>query len=482
LNQLPESSMPSSTAWRPRSYQLEGVKLGLSQACAGLLYPPGGGKTSVMYMILSILLKQKLIKGALVICPIRPMYNVWPNQKDTYDEFKHLRVVVLHGPKKAEKLKLDADLYLVNPEGLQWLLGNSAVFGKLLGRVDTLVVDESTKFKNSQSARFKLLRKFITHFRRRYILTGTPTPKGLIDLFGQIYILDEGQSLGSYITKFRENYFTPVGYGGYDWQPMPGAADRIAERIAPLTLRVDLAGHVDLPELVVNDLWVDLPPDVRKQYKAMEDALMVDMQEGRVVAANAAVASSKCRQIANGGLFSSEVANEFSYVHTEKYEAIADLLEQLQGEPLLITYEFAFDRDYLAKHLKVPCISSGNAKKDAENIAKFSRGELPAVMGHPASISLGIDGLQNACHHIAMVGVTWSLQDYQQVIQRVHRSGSKASAVFVHRILAKDTVDERVLSVLGKRDAEQADFLKLLKSLRGVVSDERRWYIKDIEE
>lgn len=471
-----------SVSWKPRSYQLEGVKLGLSQACAGLLFPPGGGKTSVMYMILSILLRQRLIKGALVICPIRPMYNVWPHQKDSYDEFKHLRVAVLHGPRKEKLLEQDADIYLANPEGLQWLLGESEFLRRLLERVDVLVVDESTKFKNSQSARFKLLRKAVPKFRRRYILTGTPTPKGLIDLFGQIYILDEGQALGQYITKFREAYFTPVGYGGYDWQPMPGAADRIAERIAPLTLRVDLAGHVDLPELVVNDLWVDLPAPVAKQYKAMEAALMVDMQEGRVVAANAAVASSKCRQIANGGLFSSEVQGQYSYVHTEKYEAVADLIEQLQGAPLLITYEFAFDRDYLADKLNIPCISSGNAKKDAENIAKFSRGELPAVMGHPASISLGIDGLQNACHHIAMVGVTWSLQDYQQVIQRVHRSGSRALTVFVHRILARGTVDERVLEVLEKRDATQNDFLALLKSLRGCVSDKRRCYTRDVEE
>jgi len=454
-------------SWKPRSYQLEGVKLALSQACAGLLFPPGGGKTSVMYMVLSILLQKKLVRGALVICPIRPMYNVWPRQKDAYEEFKHLRVVVLHGPKKEAWQKLDADLYIINPEGLQWLVGNPDHCRRLLERVDTLIVDESTKFKNSQSQRFKLLRKVVSKFRRRYILTGTPTPKGLIDLFGQIYILDEGQSLGQYITKFREAYFTQSGYGGYDWKPMPDAARRIGERIAPLTLRVDLAGSVDLPELVVDDLWIDLPQAAAKQYKAMEDALMVDMQEGRVVAANAAVASSKCRQIANGGLFSSEIEGQYVYVHTEKYTAIADLLEQLQGEPLLITYEFAFDRDYLAKELGIPCISSGSAKKDAENIAKFSRGELPAVMGHPQSISLGIDGLQNACHHIAMVGVTWSLQDYQQVIDRVRRSGSKSSTVFLHRVLAKGTVDERVLKVLDKRDSEQTDFLALLKSFRG---------------
>jgi hypothetical protein len=196
----------------------------------------------------------------------------------------------------------------------------------------------------------------------------------------------------------------------------------------------------------------------------MEDQLVADMESGEVIAANAAVASSKCRQIANGHIFNAD--GTWQKLHDEKLNAVEDLLEQLQGAPVLITYEFRFDAAALEERLKVPSISSGSVKTDAANMQKFSLGELPAVMGQPQSISLGIDGLQDNCFHICMMGVTWNLMDYQQVIDRVKRSGNKSKHVIVHRILARGTVDERVLSVLDQRNAVQANFLGLLKSLR----------------
>jgi hypothetical protein len=322
-----------------------------------------------------------------------------------------------------------------------------------------LVVDESTKFKNSQTARFKLLKLIVPRFKRRYILTGTPMPKGLIDLFGQIYILDEGHALGRYITHYRTQYFFPSGYGGYDWQPQPDARERILDRIAPLVQVVDTEEGLGLPQLLFNDIYVDLPPAARTLYNRMEDEMIAQLEEGAVVAANAAVASSKCRQIANGGLYSSEVYGEYSLVHDAKEDALRDLVEQLQGAPLLVTYEFGFD----ATRLGFPSISSGNIKKDTANIQAFARGELEVVQGQPQSISLGTDGLQQHCSDIAMFGITWRAQDYEQVIDRVRRTGAKGSVVTVHRILARDTVDERVVDVVGDRIATQADFMKALR-------------------
>jgi hypothetical protein len=426
-------------------------------------------------MALSILGQKGYIKKTLVICPLRPAYRVWPHQKDKYAEFSHLKVNVLHGKDK-DKLLEDqtADLYVINPEGLPWLFGAKMVGAKMvmdpkrLGLLkkmfDVLVVDESTKFKNPQTNRFKILKGLVPHFKRRYILTGTPTPKGLMDLFGQMYILDEGASLGRYITHYRTEYFYPAGFGGYEWKPQAGADKRIGEKIAPYVLRVEAKGNIDLPELMFDDIWVDLPPEARRLYNKMEDQLVADMESGEVIAANAAVASSKCRQIANGHIFNAD--GTWQKLHDEKLNAVEDLLEQLQGAPVLITYEFRFDAAALEERLKVPSISSGSVKTDAANMQKFSLGELPAVMGQPQSISLGIDGLQDNCFHICMMGVTWNLMDYQQVIDRVKRSGNKSKHVIVHRILARGTVDERVLSVLDQRNAVQANFLGLLKSLR----------------
>lgn len=471
-------------SWSPRSYQKVGVKLMVSQACAGLLYKPGLGKTSVVYMASRILQEKGFVNKILVVCPIRPMYNVWPNQCQDYAEFSHLRVGILHGPDREEVLASDDyDIYVVNPDSLAWLynvtiktkIGRDGKKYKEVVRdpirdkwmrekFDMLVVDESTEFRNSDTNRFKIIKYVIKTFKRRYIMTGTPTPKSLLDLFGQIYILDEGDALGQYVTHFRVKYFIPTGYGGYDWKPQPGAKDRILERCAKLAQVVEAEGNIDLPDIIYDDIWVTLPPGVMAQYKSMEDDLKSLVESGMVVAENAAVASSKCRQIANGALYH-EGGKEYTEVHDEKLKALGGLLEELSGDPVLVTYEFLFDRDRIAGLLDIPCISTGNVRTDSANIDRFSRGELVAVQGHPQSISLGIDGLQKHCWHIAMFGVNWNLLHYEQVINRVRRSGNKNERVIVHRILARDTIDEQVIKVLDKRDREQRDFMKLLSQL-----------------
>jgi len=446
----------------------------LSQACAGLLMDPGLGKTLCVYLVLQILKAKKYAKRTLVICPLRPAYRVWPHQKDKFAETKDLTVELLHGKDKEKALNREADIYVVNPEGLAWLFGAKMVSGKMVVdparlawirvRFDVLVVDESTKFKDTQTNRFKLLKYVLSSFRRRYILTGTVAPQGLLDLFGQVYILDEGAALGRFISHYRTAFFYPAGLGGYTWTPQADAANRIAAKIAPLVYRVSAKGNLDLPDLVFDDIVVDLPPEARSLYDKMESSMMGEIASGTVVAANAAVASSKCRQVANGSIFDEHgVAHA---VHTAKLDALRDLLEQLQGEPCLITYEFKFDAATIAEQLDIPSISTGNPKRDDAYMVKFSRGELPAVLGQPQSIALGVDGLQDNCFHIAMFGVTWRLQDYLQVIDRVRRQGNKSKRVIVHRILAKDTVDERVLSVLDRKGATQESFMTLLGSMR----------------
>lgn len=482
--------MPPATGWKPRTYQSKGVALGVSQACLGLLFGPGLGKTSVVYAIVTILKRMGLLPGkVLVICPLRPAFLVWPWQKDKYLEFAGLRVCVLHGKDKDKLLASDDfDLYVLNPEGLGWLTdahveiktvtrGGKTVQQKelvfsdqrlqmLRTKFHMLVVDESTKFKSPSSLRFKILKKVVPLFKRRMILTGTVAPKGLLDLFGQIYILDEGASLGQYITHYRNKYFYPSGFGGYDFKPQADAPERIAAAIAPLTYRVPAEGNLELPEVLNHDIWVDLPKDVIPLYKKMERDMIIRLQKETIIAANAAVASSKCRQIANGAIYENGDAGKWQQVHDAKIEALEDLIEQLQGTPVLVTYEFSFDRDRIAAKLKIPCISTGNVRNDNLVIGQFARGELPAVMGNPASISLGIDGLQENCCNIAMFGLTWNLQDYLQVIDRVRRVGGKSRNVVLHRILTRATVDERVLEVLDDRTATQNSFMELLESLR----------------
>lgn len=454
-------------SWRPRSYQEQAVKLGVSQACAGFLLRPGMGKTTITYAILQILKSKFLIKRTLVIAPLRVIYNVWPRQKNDWAEFASLRVQVLHGKDRVKNFhNLDADIYCINPEGLEWL-DTPEHLAWLRQHFDVLVVDESTKFKNTGTQRFKRARKFIQHFKRRYILTGSFTPNGLLDLFGQVYLLDEGAALGRYVTHYKTKYFYPTDYLGYTLAPHPWAADEIAGKIAPLTLVLDREGNLDMPELIFNDILVDLPAPARKQYAQMEDHMLATLDAELVVAANAAVATSKCRQIANGCLFTNAGDGTWQDIHDAKIDALRDLVEELSGESLLVVYEFKPDLEKLRKAFpNAVLLTGGSATQDATNISLFAGGFVQMGLGQFTSISLGIDGLQNKCRNVVMFGLTWNLQDYSQTIDRIWRQGQKAETVIVHRIIAKDTVDQRVLNVLNGKDSTQSSFLTVLKSMR----------------
>lgn len=192
-----------SKNYLPHDYQKRAIKLLIKQACAGLLLDPGLGKTSITLAAIQILGEKNYIKGVLVIAPLRAVYNVWPVEVKKWTEFRNLSVGLLHGPDKAEVLAQDHHIYVINPEGITWLIPLLLRMKPADWPFDALVVDESTKFKDSQTQRFKALRQILHNFQRRYVLTGTVMPNGLLDLFGQIYILDLGHTLGRYITHYR---------------------------------------------------------------------------------------------------------------------------------------------------------------------------------------------------------------------------------------------------------------------------------------
>jgi len=454
-------------SWKPRSYQEQAVRLGVTQACAGFLLRPGMGKTTISYAIVKILKSKQLIKRTLVIAPLRVIYNVWPKQKNDWAEFADLRVQILHGKDRVKNFhNLDADIYCINPEGLEWL-DTPEHLAWLRQHFDVLFVDESTKFKNTGTQRFKRARKFIQHFKRRYILTGSFTPNGLMDLFGQVYLLDEGAALGRFITHYKTKYFYPTDYLGYNLAPHAWAADEIAGKIAPLTLVLDREGNLDMPELIFNDVLVDLPEPARKQYQQMEEHMLATLDAELVVAANAAVATSKCRQIANGCLFTNAGDGTWTDIHDAKVDALKDLVEELSGESLLVVYEFKPDLEKLRKAFpNAVLLTGGSATQDAKNIGLFAGGFVQMGLGQFTSISLGIDGLQNKCRNVVMYGLTWNLQDYSQTIDRIWRQGQRADTVIVHRLIAKETVDQRVLQVLNNKDSTQSNFLTLLKSMK----------------
>jgi SNF2 family DNA or RNA helicase len=448
-----------SKPWEPKPYQFEALKFILQNCNSGIFLDPGMGKTSTTLACIAHLRKTGHVTRALVIAPIRPMYKVWPDEIKKWDQFKHLSYTILHGDDKDKRLNDVSDVYIINPEGLKWLAPKLAKLG-----VDMLVVDESTKFKDSQTSRFKLLKPALPSFKRRLILTGEPAPNGYLDLFGQCYVMDMGRTLGKFITHYRAQYFMPSGYGGYDWKLRPGADKEIQERIKPSVMRLSAEDHLDMPELIFNDIRVELDPASYKIYKAFEDEFLVEIGDSVLMAPNAAAAGSKCRQVANGGVYDE---HHFAHpVHTLKTQALADLVEQLQGSPLLCFYEFQHDLDRIKKEFpNAPCLTGMTGAKLDQTIDAFNRGDIPLLLGHPASAGHGLN-LQEACHHVAYYGLTWDLDLYHQSYKRVWRQGQPSNRVFVHRILADNTLDSVVAATLADKASTQRDFLNAIRSIR----------------
>ena len=463
---------PSSVSWKPHPYQEKAMKFMLENPAAGLLLDPGLGKTSITLGTLSILKAQGLMRRTLIVCPLRVAHQVWPLEVQKWTEFADLRVVVLHGSKKEALLAVDADIYVINPEGMAWLAGH---FRKM--QFDTLVVDESTLYKRTTTQRFKILRPLLGKFERRYILTGTPAPNGVMDLFGQIYVMDMGRSLGSFITHYRNEYFVPAGFGGYEWKLKPGAEDRIYKAIEPYCLRLEAADYLHLPQLINNVISVELPPAARKIYDEMEENMVVDMTGGeQLVAVTAASASIKCRQVANGGVYKTEDVmldepkipgpRQWHKIHDEKTEAVLELVESLQGSPVLIVYEFQHDLERLKKALgpNTPHIGGGVSPAETLSICqRWNRGEIPCLLGHPAAMGHGLN-LQESGNHVIIHSMFWDYEKYDQVIKRVLRQGNKSKHVTVHHIVAKDTVDEVIMRGLLTKGKNQKKLLDALKT------------------
>lgn len=326
---------------------------------------------------------------------------------------------------------------------------------------ENTLVHNCTKLKHSNTQRFKTLKKILGKFRRRYILTGTPAPNGLMDLFGQCYVMDMGASLGQYITHFRSRFFNQSGYQGYEWVPKPGAMEEVQQILAPRVLTMKAEDYLTLPELVEATLEVALPRKAQAVYDMMERDMRLLFESGQVTAANSAVASMKCRQLAGGFVYGENHAPH--YVHEEKLEALSDLVEELSGQPALVAYEFEAELELLRKHFPQAVFLPDVKMKDmADLIARWHRKEVPLLFANPASMAHGVDGLQGAGRAVIWYTPTWNLEYREQFIRRIWRQG-QPERVFVYNIIAKGTVDEVVAAAVAAKHDTQSGLMSALK-------------------
>lgn len=470
--------------WIPHSKQKEGIAWLLKHPEGGVFADPGVGKTSIALGALKILFKKKVAKKVLVIAPRRVCWRVWPAEVKKWHDFNHFKVEVLHGYNKDEALEREADIYCINPEGLKWLFDKAKPGTKAWKKLgfDTLIVDELTKFKHTDSQRFKLLKGALHTFDRRWGLTGTPAANGLIDLFGQMQIIDLGQSLGQYITHFRSKHFMPTGYG---WKPSKTGEQSIYKAISPYVLRVD-SSHLDLPKVVERVIEIDLPPDAMKLYIELETNLLSDIEEGRIIAANSAVASGKCRQVTAGGIYLDEALIKpgknkkvlktdagrlYVETHRERLEAFTDLVDELQHQPMLVGFEYGHSLAQAQSVYKdLPYIAGGTTDKRADEICDaWNENEIELLFGHPAAMGHGLNMQGGHCSHVCWYTPTWDYEYYDQFVRRVIRQGNKSDRVFIYHILARGTIDEvvwRGRSHKGKRQQSLFDALKDLRKRR----------------
>lgn len=407
----------------------------------------------------------------LVIAPLRVCRQQWRQEALKWEQFRHLKFSLLHGPKKDERLNDDADIWLINPEGVDWLCAK--YFGRNLP-FTIVTIDELTKFKNSGSERNKKLRPRIEKTPYRWGLTGSLAPNGYMDLFGQQLMLDDGAALGRYVTHYRDNYFT-LGWDGFTYDLMPGAERRILERLAPYWFEMLEEDYAQLPPLVDVTHELLFEPAGRKLYDKMKRDMIATLPEGIVTAANAAACYSKLSQMANGAVYVGDDKEAVSFVHDEKLDAVEDLLEELNGEPLLIAYEFNHDLERLrerfgvvdpkTKQKVIPYLGKGTtSKQETAWIAAWNRGELPLLCAHPASAGHGLNMQGASAANVCWFGITWDYELYDQFIRRIWRDGTRAVQVFNHLLVMQDTIDELKYAALCNKEMTQSSLLRALNA------------------
>ena len=460
--------------WPPHPYQEAALKALLENGQFGLLLEPGLGKSAISLAAVQILLRKKLIKRVLIIAPLRVCYDTWPSEISSWEDFNNLGVALLHGPNKEKvlrALKPEHNVCLINPEGILWLMGQASRVKALAA--DMLIIDESSLFKGSTTSRYRRLRPYLASFKRRVILTGSPRPKSYLDLFAQIYILDRGANLGSYISHYRNRWFYPTGWQMRDWAILPGAAEEINKAIAPCVLRLDAKDYIKLPKEIEQTHRIELPPKIRKEYDNIEETMMSTLFSVPFV--NSAAARSRLAQIANGAVYLDAGPQDdrwptkqrpVKFLHTAKVDALAELHAELQGSPLLVSIEFRHDVEAIRKTLgkDIPCINGDTTRTQcADYIERWNKGLLPLLLIHPAAAGHGINLQKSECSHVAFFSLPDNYDTYFQVFCRVFRQGNKASFVIKHHFVTQNTVDVVKLANLRRKGAGQNAFLLAMK-------------------
>ena len=443
--------------YKPHDYQQYAAEFLLTHPISALLLDMGLGKTSITLTAINDLLFDSFeVHKVLVVAPLRVARDTWSADIEKWEHLRELRYSIVVGTEqeRISALRTPADIYIINRENVQWLVEESGITFDF----DMAVIDELSSFKNHQSKRFKAFMKVRPKLKRIVGLTGTPASNGLMDLFAEFKLLDMGERLGRFIGQYRNAYFQPDKRNGmviYSYKPLPDAEQRIYDKISDITISMKATDHLTMPELVSTEYVVQLSEKEREKYDRLKKDLVLSTEDNEVTAANAASLSNKLSQMANGAVYSDD--ESVIEIHDRKLDALEDIIESMNGRPLLVAYWFKHDLERIRKRFEVREIRS------SEDISDWNSGKIPVALIHPASAGHGLN-LQSGGSTLVWFGLTWSLELYQQTNARLWRQGQIADTVVIQHIVAKGTIDEQIIKALKTKDTTQAALIAAVKA------------------
>ncbi|BFH60730.1 DEAD/DEAH box helicase [Paenibacillus azoreducens] len=397
----------------------------------------------------------------LVIAPLRVAEDTWAREIEKWDHLHHLRISKVLGSAATRRkaLKADADIYVINRENVEWLVGE---YGSKWP-FDTVVIDELSSFKNPQAKRFRALRRIRPMVKRVIGLTGTPAPNSLMDLWAPMYLIDQGERLGKTITGYRDKYFNPGARSGhivYEWKAKKEAEERVYEAISDIAVSMKAEDWLELPERIDRTIPVSLSPKAQEQYKKLEKELLLPFLDADVVASTAAVLSNKLLQLASGAVYDEDKGVKL--IHDAKLDALEDVIEAANGKPVMVFYNFKHSLSRIQERFpKARILRKG--KDGNEDIRAWNNDEIPLLLLHPKSAGHGLNLQESSCRTVVWFDQIWSLEEDQQANARVHRQGVRHNIVVI-RLVAEGTMDEDAVAALERKAAGQDALMEAVKA------------------
>ena len=456
-------------------YQQKAVEFQCSRPASALWLDPGLGKTATTLTSINYLLQVGHLNAVLVVAPIRVCRLVWRQEAIRWSHTKDLTFSMVMGTRdqRTRALLRQANVYLINYENLGWLADTLHTYFVSKNKelpFDGIVYDEISKCKNSSTDRVKSLRKVLPHFKWTTGLTGTPASNGYKDLHGQFLVLDQGQRLGTSKTAFKTRFYRKVG--PYKEVAFDDTETTIRNLIGDMTLEMSAADYNPLPDLIVNDVAVELDADLRTKYDKMEKEFFLQLDNGAEMEMfNQASLTNKCLQFSNGAVYPTPGNPAFEKVHDLKLDALEDIIEENAGKPILLAYAYRSDAERIMTRFKdlrpinlTECKSEHSLKVAMH---RWTHNDCPLMIGHPASMGHGLDGLQQHGNTLVWFGLNWSLDLYDQFNARIRRQG-QGVPVICHRIMCTDTLDQAQALALDDKAVNQTALRNAVKKYREI--------------